>query len=762
MEALLPDEDWALKGKIEDGGITMLDEFKAVMRDCPYMMDLDSAGKKQDGEVESEAVGKFTPMWEMLRFDNKTLDKTLALRAFKNLLQSTMITRSKNQGHEPTHLDMSGGKFYIPEALPGESKTLTEETFLNLLSAAYLQNAKFWFIELRTPRFRLFMDLDFKQPSTLPAVKIEAVVWVVASTIKRFFPERDRNDSLFRVICCTTTYKQELCSACKCSEASCEMRPSLACDACNGTGCTGKSSRDSTKPCEKCGGNYSVKQKTGVHLLWPEIIVETAHCMDIRESVMADLIVKFGHRVSPFNDWSDVVDASVYNKSGLRMLGARKCEPCGSCKSKKAAQTCTKCEGLGRIDQGRPYAPLFVTDGSGRRDMEKEAFYQNNYEKLMLDTKIRTSAEKITDGFKIPDGAPTAEQMMLKTTAGTKRPRTMPAPKGQRINLDSEIISELTSFFRVHPTTEYRELALSNVIKSSKRGDGDSCYIINVLGPNCTFCQNKGSAHRSNRIFFRATPDGICQCCHDTSDVPERYGLCKDFKSAKIALPTKLKTLLFGEEEKSALEKVNDADPTLMIGSTFTTSKVTEMDFTTEAKLRSVMDAANRLSEDLYKVEWTTSERFARAHGDGMRLVKIRDSVQRHEEATGRKAALYKTFFPDALGNGQLEFKTLVELGLAKEDDDEEEDDAGAGLEPQQQQPQRRKQEHLAELRREILTVTRNIVGAALTSSEDITARLRKLGLRAFQKTLKTSSSGNLAKKARIKGGSLEDQLEFV
>jgi hypothetical protein len=117
-----------------------------------------------------------------------------------------------------------------------------------------------------------------------------------------------------------------------------------------------------------------------VHVIYPNIFVRKEQCLDMRESIMADLISTFGQRQVPFNSWSDVVDSAVYEKSGLRMLGSRKTEPCGKCKGKSKGKNitetrCLGCENRGSVDQGRPYAVLFVADGQGKRDLEKESLY---------------------------------------------------------------------------------------------------------------------------------------------------------------------------------------------------------------------------------------------------------------------------------------------------------------------------------------------------------------------------------------------------
>ena len=110
-----PEKGFSDIGVLEDGDVNVAD-FSEIMRECPYMMDLDGCRTKADGQVEVEAVGRFTPIWSLLRFDNMELNRTDAKRRFKGLLQRSAVTTKRNTGKEQTHIDMSGGKFHIPFA----------------------------------------------------------------------------------------------------------------------------------------------------------------------------------------------------------------------------------------------------------------------------------------------------------------------------------------------------------------------------------------------------------------------------------------------------------------------------------------------------------------------------------------------------------------------------------------------------------------------------------------------------------------------
>ena len=432
---------------------------------------------------------------------------------------------------------------------------------------------------------------------------------------------------------------------------------------------------------------YPIKKKTGVHLIWPEIYVNTEQCLNMRETVIADLISTFGQRSSPFNDWTDVVDNSVYRMSGLRMVGSRKAETCPTCKGKRKVdhEDCLECRRSGRIDKGRPYAPLFVTDTNGRRDLAKEKEYETDYYKLILDTKIRTFNE-ITDGFVIPEGFPRMED--------EKKKKKTPQRHTRIGNTASEAMQ---SYFKTCSQPKFNELVVTSVLKSSKASNS---YLVNVSGLNCTYCQNVGRCHRSNRIYFVVTPDGVAQRCHDTSETLEadmKYGLCKDYTSSKMKITSSLTNLLFPEDLPETSTVLSEVPAR-----------------SSELKLRSLLDAGNRLCKDLYNTEWTSSTRFAAIHGE--RLMQVQTTMFKHDREATLGKMIFKTFVPGALGSKDQD--AMVALGFKKE-------------EPKQK---REELQTLTDVQDEIHAVLRNIVGVCLNGEEPQILKQLEHGLSAIFK----------------------------
>ena len=722
LDTLLPPptKGFSDVGILEDGD-TDVSHFASIMHDCPYMMDLDGAKHKPDGVVEEQAVGAYTPIWDLIRVGSTEINRSQAGRSFRGLLDRLAITKKRNAAKEPTHVDMSGGKFFIPVDAQDDKFPLdTEETFLKLYALMYMQGVKLWLIEEKTPVFRLFMDLDFKQPEGLGAFKIEAITLIASRSIRKFWPELP--DASFRVICCTTSYKWESCKGCTCA---CVRKTVVdpGCEQCKGTGCTGKSARTG-KACDKCNGMFPVKKKTGVHLLFPELFVNKSMCLDMRETMIADFIAVFGQRSAPFNIWRDVVDETVYNASGLRMLGARKADPCPACKRKRKVdgEDCRTCSGKGSVDAGRPYAPLFVTDGSGRRDLARERAYQANYLSLLLDCKIRSNLTEPTAGWRVPEGAPTHDNVPAAERKGTAGGVRKTPTRHTRVGVESPHSEALQAWFRTCPQSAYHDLIVTSVLKSNKAVPS---FLVNVTGPNCTFCQNVGRAHNSNRIFFVVTVEGVQQRCHDTADVQEadmKYGLCRDYASAHMPLSAKLSDMLF-PSTGDAESVVSDSHSFLRSGKA------------SEIKLMTLLRAGNRLCRELYNMDWSSSTRFASAFGD--RLLQVQSTMMRHDREASRSTALFRTFHPGAIGSKQ-EDDVLSTLGFAVDTrEDAHGSDRGhkkrgrsASIESSDAQRLRQTKTQVGDARNELASILQNIVSLCLHADNeaDVVKTLREQG----------------------------------
>ena len=611
MDVLVPTK-WCDAGLLEEGDVDLA-QFALTMKDSEYMMQLDTARLKDDGQVEEEAVGSYMPIYAAVRVSDTTMTRTLSLRIFKNFLQATLL-KAGEKGE--THVSMAGGKLRIPDPpttikLSGSAGLvlhLSEDVFLRLYSYAYLQGFRMHWVEQRTTVFRLFMDLDFKQPEGIPAASIERVAYVVSRTVKTFFPSTVSG----RLVCAATMYKVEQCTGCTCS---CSTEACPACLLCHGSGCTGR--RADAMPCDKCKGSFPIKRKTGIHLLWPEIFVTSEAVWDMRESVIADLAKTFGQRGGPMNPWRDVVDLAVYKAcTGLRMMGSRKTDTCPLCKNKRGPSPCGKCGTRGKVDAGRPYAPLFATDAEGKRDKDREAVYRANYYSLLLDTKIRYKGSP-TPGFALPPGAPTyATSNQTKPLSLDKTGHEKHTAVARQIAPESPEHEAVQAFFR-DTTSHY-----ANVVVESVKRSKDKELLVHVTGTNCRYCQNIGRNHRSNRIYFQITTRGVVQRCHDATDVldPEmKYGLCRDYASTAMPLPPSVSNIIFPDTTIDIPQVLRTHIP--------------------DAKERTLLAYCNRLYRDIYNCPFTSTAFFS-GLSCGDRLLQV----------GGGDRTTFTRFVADAIG----------------------------------------------------------------------------------------------------------------
>ena len=158
---------------------------------------------------------------------------------------------------KPTHLLLDGGKARVPDESSG--------AFLNAYAIAVVQGARPCVVELRTPVFKLFLDLDIKVPAGSDGVDACAVMRILQSRVPLFFCVEQP-----RAIVCTT------------------------------------------QPTEKDG---LVKQ--GRHVVWTNVLATSSSALAFRDAVLADLEQSLPGACSA--PWASVVDACVFRANGLRM-----------------------------------------------------------------------------------------------------------------------------------------------------------------------------------------------------------------------------------------------------------------------------------------------------------------------------------------------------------------------------------------------------------------------------------------------------------
>lgn len=96
--------------------------------------------------------------------------------------------------------------------------------------------------------------------------------------------------------------------------------------------------------------------KYGMHINVPDLHVTTAMALRIRRAVVQKMQNNFAK--SGPTSWNDDIDEVVYGPNGLRMIFSKKCRRC-KCTLKDRA-SCEVCKGVGKIDEGRAYVPVFT------------------------------------------------------------------------------------------------------------------------------------------------------------------------------------------------------------------------------------------------------------------------------------------------------------------------------------------------------------------------------------------------------------------
>lgn len=166
----------------------------------------------------------------------------------------------RGDGEAPTHLLLDGGRLRVPAE--------SHAAMLNAYAASLARHPdhKPCVVELRTPVFKMFVDLDTRFPSEAEAMgaKFGGLPRLVRTLTECVGASR-------AMVCVASAVKREA-------------------DAC---------------------------WKLGFHVVWPEVLVTAATALRLREHMASSLGPPADHGI--VGGWDTVIDASVYRANGLRM-----------------------------------------------------------------------------------------------------------------------------------------------------------------------------------------------------------------------------------------------------------------------------------------------------------------------------------------------------------------------------------------------------------------------------------------------------------
>ena len=255
--------------------------------------------------------------------------------------------------------------------------------------------------------------------------------------------------------------------------------------------------------------------KQGVHLYWPNLIVNVENALMIRGLIIHKLKTTFGERES-INIWDDVVDLSVYKNNGIRMVGSSKCSY-----DRSGGKT-------EFINDKRIYMPRFVID-SYKRILEEELnkLLINTYN-MIVTTSIRLISGDLTNIVNIPEFLKILKPIECEECE---------EPSSKKVSSNSLIYQEIIRFFRIH-VKNYSADDIKKVLNFE-----DKVYIILTKSK---YCQNIDRSHNSCQIYFKLSKEGLCQKCHCICNtmIGRKYGYCKDYSSEYIKCTDHLLKLL--------------------------------------------------------------------------------------------------------------------------------------------------------------------------------------------------------------------------
>jgi hypothetical protein len=354
-----------------------------------------------------------------------------------------------------THLSLSKGSYNIPYSATHE--------FHKACAVSIERNEPISLVEVKGDTFVFFVDIDYKAKLPLEDNEIRSLTGGIHESVKRVLGNPEQG----KCVVCTSKAKQ--------------IEPHSG-------------------------------FKTGVHLIFPDIVVDQFLASMLAKQIVVDLEGAFGPRQE--QSWSDVIDPSVYKhkKTGLRMKYC--CKP---------------------DEPTRVYKPVYMHG----HDCDLATW---DLPELLSLCSIRT--DKTDKTFVLREQI---EETLLHQEEEAQIAQQTGLTGLQEVSAIHA--STLQDFIRIiYP--QHKITSLRKVCKVEKKDK----YIIFV---DSKYCLNMNREHKSNNVYFVATKDGVSQKCFCNCKTKEHrmHGFCKDFSSPFFNLSPNVKKILFGCAKKKSMKK---------------------------------------------------------------------------------------------------------------------------------------------------------------------------------------------------------------
>ena len=360
-------------------------------------------------------------------------------------------------GSNISHVLMDGGVLSVPFDRLND--------FYEKCVEAYNSNEKIFVVEQKTKNYNFFVDLDYKDEDEMTFSEVESICKVICDKVKKF----GGKDALISV-----------------------AQP---------------------KPV----GHLI---KTGIHINWPDFVVDRSSALALREHLINTLNLAYGSK-----EWKDIVDVAVYGSSSRKTQGSGFRMPWSHKKGKHepcSGQGCEKCNNTGKETQGE-YRPIFVyRGGSGPFSMLEAVEGHLASVKILQMATLRTERE---DTIQI-------EGSKIKTEEGTFTSEQL-----KNEFKDQQVIGLIEEFVR-------KNLEGQNMAKITKVYESNNQFLVSTTS---FYCENLKRCHNSNHVWFHIVSDTIIQKCFCTCETLKgrHHGFCKDFRGRKHKLPPKITDKLY-------------------------------------------------------------------------------------------------------------------------------------------------------------------------------------------------------------------------
>jgi len=423
-----------------------------------------------------------------------------------------------------SHNDLNGGKLYIPDNLMNDFYKAYAKDWDKKIYHSFSENAY-------KNCFKFFIDVDLQCKSIPEFEQINNLVKLIQDQIKLFYSEIKEE-----TLTCFVLSRDPN----KTLEKGFSRQPNLF---------------ESMFGIQK--GNQP-NWKCGYHLIFPYLITNVENVVYIHAQIIHELYRRKDIKIEKCDGWEQIIDSKcyVYGFPHLRMLGSINKNVCKSCKT-PGNILCKFCNGRNNREDllKKIYHLSMIIDGSGNPNKEKTEELQNDTLELVKFATIRTPINtSITRKFKLFKNCPPPYVNISKSRLYFNI-----------ISLKTElskIIRDLVKNFQHNKEFPYKNCRVSDIYKQLNG------YVVEIDGPNATYCTNINGNHNSAKAYFKITETkggvNIYSLCHCTHGCKESISnnRWKDRSKNEILCDERKKDLFHKESKKlkEATVRYNEND----------------------------------------------------------------------------------------------------------------------------------------------------------------------------------------------------------